>query len=116
MRSTALQALFVTLLLTGACSSDQPTGPGGTILVQGVKVTPQSVQLNAIGETKQLQANVAPSNATDLAVTWESSDSTIASVSSTGLVTARAVGVGVFITVTTHDGGHQSSANVQVNP
>ena len=84
--------------------------------VEGVKVTPQSVVMTAIGETRQLTATVGPVTATDKAVTWESTDTTVASVDATGLVTARGIGAGVFITAVTHDGHFQSSANVSVSP
>jgi uncharacterized protein YjdB len=84
--------------------------------VQGVKVTPQVVQLLAVGDTARLLATVMPANATDLAIAWESTDSSVVSVSATGLVTGRSVGTGVFITVITHDGSHQASVNVSVGP
>ena len=91
----------------------EPDRPAPTVSVQAVRVTPQSVQLLAIGETRQLLATVFPVNATDQAIVWESSDSGVASA---GLVTAKAAGVGVFITASTRDGGHQASVNVSVNP
>ncbi len=45
-----------------------------------------------LGDTKQLSAMVTPSNATNKTVTWTSSNTSVATVSSTGLVTAKAVG------------------------
>ena len=120
MRFTALSAPFVLLALgTGACgNADQPSGPDpstGVVSVLGVKVVPQAVQL-AVGETRQLVVTVAPVNATDRAITWESADSSVASISADGIVTAKAAGSGVFITVVTHDGHHEASANVSVIP
>lgn len=105
-------------VLVPACSySTQPSSVyPSSVAVEGVKVTPQTIQFGAIGETRRVTATVAPANATDRVVTWESSDPTIATVDATGLVTARAVGAGVFITAVTHDGGHQASAVVVVNP
>ena len=106
-----------------ACSDPgEPSEPGGqgppteVVPVEGVKVTPQSVVLTVIGETRQLIAAVGPDKATDKAVEWESTDTTVAKVDATGLVTARGIGAGVFITAVTHDGHFQSSANVTVNP
>ena len=55
-------------------------------------------------------------NATDQGIIWESTDSTVATVNALGLVTARGVGAGVFITAYTHDGHFQASVNVSVNP
>jgi uncharacterized protein YjdB len=91
--------------------------PSATVVpVEGVKVTPQSVVMTAIGETRQLTATVAPATATDKAVTWETTDPSVATVDATGLVTARGIGAGVFVTVVTHDGHLQASVNVTVNP
>jgi len=99
----------------GACSNpDEPGIPG--VSVEGVKVAPQSIVLTAIGETRQLVATVAPDSATDKAISWISSDTSVASVDAAGLVTARAIGAGVFVTVVTHDGAHQASVNVTVDP
>jgi uncharacterized protein YjdB len=83
--------------------------------VQGVKVTPQVIQFPAIGETRQVSAEVFPANATDRGIVWESTDPTVATVDAVGLVTAMAPGWGVFITAYTHDGGHQASVNVMVD-
>jgi uncharacterized protein YjdB len=96
--------------------SDYPSSPMDPVSVEGVKAAPQSILLTAIGETRQLTATVAPDDATDKAVSWESSNSAVASVSATGLVTAKAIGAGVLVTVVTHDGGHQASVNVRVDP
>lgn len=73
-----------------------------------------SVALNKItsailtGTTEQLTATVLPAGATNKAVTWASSAPTIASVSSTGLVTGLLNG-SANITVTTVDGSHTST-------
>ena len=120
MRSTAFQATFALLTLSAnACTyADQPTDlPQQTAIpVQGVRVIPQVIQLSAVGETRQLIATISPANATDLAIVWESTDSSVASVGADGLVTARATGSGVFITAFTHDGQHEASVNVSVSP
>ena len=44
------------------------------------------------GKTLQLTATVRPSNAVDAAVTWKSGDTSIATVSKKGLVTAKKPG------------------------
>ena len=121
MGSTARPAALVLLLLSAqACGSpgepSQPDPPANTVSVQAVRVTPQVIQFLGVGETRQLSATVFPVNATDRAVTWESSDPGVASVTPAGLVTAKSPGVGVFITALTRDGGHQASVNVSVNP
>lgn len=120
MRFTAPQATFALLVLSAsACMSPSQPGdppPANTVSVQGVRVTPQVLQFSATGETRQLLATVSPANATDKAIVWESTDSSVASVDAGGLVTARAAGSGVFITAYTHDGHHQASVNVSINP
>jgi uncharacterized protein YjdB len=74
------------------------------------------MHLNAVGDTGRLTVVVTPASATDKVVLWESSNPAVASVDSTGLVTAIAAGAGVFITAVSHDGGVQSTANVGVGP
>ena len=114
MRSIARLATVALLALSAtACSSPGESDP---VPVLGVKVTPQSFVFQTIGETKQMIATISPANATDQAIAWESTDSSVASVDSAGLVTAKAVGSGIFITAFTHDGHHQASVNVSVNP
>jgi uncharacterized protein YjdB len=107
---------MLVMLALSACNPGSYSSPyGGLVTVQGVKVTPQVVQLN-VGQTRLLVATLAPTNATDQVVAWESSDTTIASVSAAGVVAAKAPGAGVFVTAFTHDGGFQASVNVSVNP
>ena len=78
----------------------------------GVTINTTATTIYA-GSTKTLVATVLPNNATDKAVTWSSSDSTIATVSNNGVVTALATGA-TTITVTTHDGGYTASCAVAV--
>ena len=83
------------------------------IAVTGVTLSSTSETL-AIGSTKQLSATVSPSNATNKSVTWSSSSSGVASVDSTGLVTANAVG-NTTITVKTADGNKTATCSVTVS-
>ena len=64
--------------------------------------------------TYQLTATLIPSNATNKAVTWSSNTPSIATVDSTGLVTAVADGT-TTITVTTTDGGYTDTCVVTVS-
>jgi len=66
-----------------------------------------------VGRTVQLQATVAPHNATNRNVTWASSNTAIATVNASGLVTAVAPG-NANITVTTRDGNFTASVRVTV--
>jgi uncharacterized protein YjdB len=81
--------------------------------VTGVTVAPTSLSLMK-DATSQLTATVSPSNATNKSVSWTTSNSAVATVSSTGLVTA--VGQGsCTITVTTISGGFTATCAVTVN-
>jgi len=80
--------------------------------VTGVAVAPATLSV-AIGSTSQLTATCSPSTATNKNVTWTSSNNSIATVSSAGIVTGVTTG-NVAITATTTDGAKTSSANVAV--
>lgn len=67
-----------------------------------------------VGETASLTAAVSPDNASNPAVSWSSSDPTIAAVDQTGKVTAVASGTAI-ITVTTADGAKTAACSVTVN-
>lgn len=76
--------------------------------VTEVSVTPGSSSLE-IGKTVQLNAAVSPSNASNKAVTWSTSNAGVASVSQSGLVTAAGTGSTV-ITATAADGSGKSAS------
>ncbi len=65
------------------------------------------------GETETLVATIAPSDATNTKVNWESSDSTIATVSETGVVTGVVKGTAT-ITATTEDGNYSATCSITV--
>ncbi len=83
------------------------------IAVTGVDVTPSSVTLVPSG-TQQLSANISPSNAANQNVTWSTSDPAIATVNSSGLVTAVSDGAAT-ITATTVDGGFTDISTITVD-
>ena len=91
----------------------------GTLTVTDPTVHVTRVTLNktsmtlAIGSSERLTATVSPSNATNKAVTWTSSNSAIARVDSNGNVTAVSAG-SATITVTTADGGKIAACTVTV--
>jgi len=84
------------------------------IPVSSVAVSPTSTSLYA-GNTQQLSATISPANATNKNVTWSSSNNAIATVNSSGLVTAVSAGTAT-ITATTQDGNKTASATITVNP
>ncbi|MGC3946361.1 MAG: Ig-like domain-containing protein [Chryseolinea sp.] len=77
-----------------------------------VTVAPSSATLS-VGEILQITPNILPVNATNIAVSWSSSSPAIASVSSTGAITAAGVGSAV-ITANTLDGNHTKPVNITV--
>lgn len=82
------------------------------VAVTGVSLNQSSISLYS-GSTQQLTATITPANATNQNVTWSSSDTSVATVSSSGLVTAVSTGT-ASITVTTSDGGYMDYCNVSV--
>ena len=83
-----------------------------TVPVTGV-VLDKSTASVTVGATTTLTASVAPSNASNKAVTWSTSDSSVATVSG-GVVTGVSAGTAT-ITVTTVDGGYTDTCTVTVN-
>lgn len=89
-----------------------PDTVGGTIAVTGVGLAPSTATI-AVDETLELVAAVTPANATNKAVTFESSSESVATVDEDGVVTA--VGAGsATITVTTADGDYTDTASITV--
>ena len=84
------------------------------ISVTGVKISLNSISVN-IGATEQLTASVEPSNAVNQNINWSSSDTSLATVDSTGLVTGVSKGTAT-ITVTTEEGGFTDQCTVTVIP
>lgn len=83
------------------------------VTVKSVKLSKTSATLTT-GKTVTLKATVAPTNATNKAVTWKSSNPWVATVSSTGKVTARYSGT-TTITCTAKDGsGKKATCKITV--
>ncbi len=81
--------------------------------VSSIQVTPENLSLRT-GESIRLTATVLPSDATNKAVFWTSSDSNAVSVEN-GVVTAhRDIGHPVTITATTEDGLVSDSTTITV--
>ena len=88
------------------------TGVKRVINVSSVALDKTTVNLKK-GETVKLNATVAPADADNKEVTYTSSNSAVAKVDNTGLVTAVSSGEAV-ITVTTKDGSKTATCKVAV--
>ncbi len=82
------------------------------IPVEGVSLSPETLSLK-IGETANLTASVTPEGATNKLLRFTCDDSSVASVSENGRVTAYTPGK-CTVTVTTDDGGFTASCEVEV--
>lgn len=85
----------------------------GSTPVTGVSVTVEHDTIKA-GETTQATAAVTPAEADDTAVTWSSSDATVATVDANGLVTGKAVGTATITATSTVDDTKSGSCTVKV--
>ena len=83
-----------------------------SVRVRSVSLNKTSIEL-PIGDKETLFATVLPSDATNQSVTWSSSNTSVATVSSSGVVTAKAIG-SATITVKTNDGGKTATCSVSV--
>lgn len=80
--------------------------------VTGVKLSKSTAELS-VGKTLTLKAAISPSNASDKKVSWKSSDSSVATVSAKGVVTAKKAGT-AEITVTTNNGTKTAVCKITV--
>lgn len=82
-----------------------------TIYVNGISLDKQTLTLK-VGESVVLNAEVTPSNASNKALVWTSSDTGVAAVSQ-GKVTAKKAGKSTII-VSTECGGYTSTCDLEV--
>lgn len=81
-----------------------------TIAVTDIKINENVTNMEE-GKSKKLTATITPNNATDKNITWKSSDESIATVSTTGEVTAKKYGT-VDITATS---GNGKTSTIKIN-
>ena len=82
------------------------------VAVTGVSVSPTTATVG-LGSTQQLNATIAPANATNQNVTWTSSNTAVATVNASGLVSAVSAGT-TTITVKTVDGNKTATSAITV--
>ena len=83
-----------------------------SIPVSSIAINPTSSSIIVSG-TLQLVPTIAPNNATNKNITWSSSNTAVATVNATGLVTAIATGTAI-ITATTVDGAKTATTTITV--
>ena len=116
-KPTTANTYTFTVTATNASGSDSKQfsltiDPKQTVSVTGVTLDQAELSLYT-GESKTLIATVQPSDATIQNVTWESSNTEVATVDANGKVTAEGEGEAT-ITVTTADGGKTATCTVTV--
>lgn len=103
-----LFALLSVALLLCACNPEDPNVP-----VASITLNPTSLTL-VEGGSQQISAVVAPTTATNKDITWSSDNSSVATVSGSGLVTAVAPGTAHIIATAADGSGKKASCNVTV--
>lgn len=108
-----------TVSVTATSVADPTKSSGATIYVTNDPIPLQSISFSEptktldIGSTLTLSVNYSPSNASNKTVTWSSSNQTVATISTSGLVTAKAEGTSV-ITAISEEGGYQANLTLTV--
>lgn len=101
-------------MLTVTCGNASATCTISVIPTQVESITLNKTELTLKkSETSQLSATVSPTTATNKDVVWKSSDETVATVDSQGLVTAKSSGNAI---ITATSGDVSASCTVYVNP
>ena len=106
-------AIILRVHLLLAETTATPTTMSATDNITSVSVSPTAVAL-AIGDTRTFTAAVYPSNAADTRVIWESSNTNVATVSSSGVVTARAEGISTITATSRVDSSKYDSVAISV--
>ena len=113
---TAVGPGTATITCTAADGGGAKASCQVTVYQPVTSITLDSSSLNwSVGKTGTLKASVSPSSATNKNVTWKSSNTSVATVSSAGLVTAVGSGTAT-VTCTAADGsGVSASCTVKVS-
>lgn len=105
--------ITVTTADGGKTAQCRVTVEAADIVVTGITLDKTLLTMTVGEPAVPLIATVAPAEATNRAVTWTSSDETVATVTADGVVAAVAPGEAT-ITATTADGGHTATCAITV--
>lgn len=117
---TAVSAGTTTIMATaadgsGVSASCRVTVNARTVPVATITLSATNIELG-IGGTRGLSATISPSNETNKAVTWSSSNAAVATVNANGVITAIAEGTAIITATATDGSGVSASCTVTVKP
>jgi len=96
--------------IKNACMAAYPANGGDVIEPTGISLNKINATMT-VGRTLQLSATLQPNGATG-SISWSTSNNSVASVSSAGLVTAKGMG---NATITATVGGYSATCSITVN-
>ena len=99
--ATANYGLGVSTTIDITISNQDGTPP--VIPVSSLTVTSATSSITSFGSTMQMNTEVLPANASDKSVSWDVSDNSIATISTSGVLTAVSAGV-VTVSAVANDG------------
>lgn len=102
---------IITASINGKSSTCRVTVSSDYVPVTGISLNKSSLNI-LVGTTETLVKSISPSNATNQEVTWHSSNTDVATVNSSGQITAKKVGT-TTITITTSN-GYRTTCRVTV--
>lgn len=108
--SVALALMFVWLVAQPAIVTQSAAA---TVAVTNVTLKPSSLKW-AIGMSGKFTAAVSPSNASNKAVTWSSSNAKVAAISSTGVIVAKGIGSATITCASKSNPGKKATCAVTV--
>ncbi len=108
-----LRLLVAALLGAAIIAACGPASPSGVGDVTGVAISPDTATV-AVGESTTLSATVTGSGAFSRDVTWSSSDTDVATVSSAGVVTGVSEGTATITATSRTDSSVRDTATVTV--
>ncbi len=115
MRQVLLLSIVAMAAFLSACGGGSQSSPSNPVL-QSVKVSGTSANLT-VGQAQQMKAtgtyNTGTSQDVTGSATWTSSDSTVATVTTGGMLTAKAAGT---CSITAKIGATSGSSNISVAP
>lgn len=83
------------------------------IAVSSITINKQSLSMN-VGESETLYTTITPENATNKAITWSSSNESVATVDASGRITAKNAGTATIIATATDGSGIKAICTLSI--